>query len=125
MSVVDGPRPIRCGPMSQVWSTETIEPKERFAWWREVVNATYFAMTPEQSDGELPFHAHLTASAVGPYGLTRLVATGHRVNRKVPEIARAAGNSYFVCRQFKHDSTFELEGGETPLTPGNLIFYDS
>src|SRR5215813_4765978 len=69
-------------------TTEAVRPRERFAYWREVVSQHFVHLRPERVAGGL-FHGEIRAKILGGLSVSQVMSGGQRVLRTAAEIARS------------------------------------
>jgi AraC-like DNA-binding protein len=81
------------------WSTDTINERERFSFWREVVCKTVYNISPEAPPER--FSARITARSSGPFRFATCESSGYEVVRGRREISSAPADHYTICLQLR------------------------
>ncbi|MCC8983272.1 helix-turn-helix domain-containing protein [Bradyrhizobium acaciae] len=82
------------------WSTDQVDPRDRFDYWREVRAKGLFGVTAElEPDRRQDFFGEFTLRQLGDAGLVELRASPYRVERRTGDIADAASNSLCIYQQ--------------------------
>jgi AraC-like DNA-binding protein len=110
-------------PIARI-STDTVRPRERASFWREVVCRTFVELDCSPL-GPLPLRGSLEDVCAGERHLCRVEATAQRVVRGREQIARSRGAYVVVCFQRSGSCVVAQDGRETRLEPGGLAAVDS
>lgn len=105
-------------------STDAVAPRERAAFWREVVCRTFVELDCSPL-GPAPLQGRIEDISAGERHLCRVDATAQRVVRGRAEIARSRGAYVVVCFQRSGSCVVAQDGRETYLEPGGLSAVDS
>lgn len=82
------------------WSTDQVDPRDRFDYWREVRAKGLFGVTAElEPDRRRDFFGEFSLRKLGDAGLVELRASPYRVERRTGDIADAASESLCVYQQ--------------------------
>jgi len=81
------------------WSTDTVQPRERFSYWREAVCRSIFNLSIEAPAGH--FAARMTARSAGFVRIALGESTGYVVSRSKREVESAPDGSYSVYLQLR------------------------
>src|ERR1700686_5497139 len=82
------------------WSTDQVDPAERFDFWREVRAKGLFGVTAElERERRADFFGEFSLRQVGNGGLVELKASSYAVERSQADIAYAPGDSICVYEQ--------------------------
>jgi AraC-like DNA-binding protein len=109
------------------WSTNTISPREQFAFWREAVcEAVLNVATEHPGDG---FFGDITCSNYGDLRFAAFASTPHEVVRLKTHISRSRDAHYLVSlqrsgtsRMFQGEEVCELQPGDVGLVDGTRPF---
>ncbi|MEM9606967.1 MAG: helix-turn-helix domain-containing protein [Actinomycetota bacterium] len=66
---------------TSVWSTAVVEPRERFAYWREAVCDAFLDLRPERCRAG-PFDGHISVQRRSRIEVARIVASAQEVHRR-------------------------------------------
>ena len=100
------------------WSTDQIDPKDRFDHWREVRANGLFGVTAEPDREQRPaFTGEFLLRKVGTASLIELRASPYGVERSGDDIADAAGDSLCIYQQLGGGSQFRGDP-EFVIRPG-------
>lgn len=82
------------------WSTEQVDPRDRFDYWREVRAKGLFGVTAElDPEHRRDFFGEFSLRKLGDAGLVELRASPYRVERRTGDIADAASDSLCIYQQ--------------------------
>ncbi len=101
----------RTGSTMASWSTDAIEERDRFSFWREAVCQSLFNLSPEASPG--PFSGHMTARSSGQVRFVLSESTRYQFTRTQRDIASAPSDHYSIYLQLR---------GETVISQGDESF---
>ena len=88
-------RPDRSAPAhANVWSTDPIGERERFAYWREVVCKNIFNISVEAPPGA--FSARITARASGPLRFAKVESSSYEFIRTRKDIEAGPAHHYSI-----------------------------
>jgi AraC-like DNA-binding protein len=79
------------------WTTDTVVPRERFSYWREMICNTLFSISPEAPAEQ--FSASLTAHTSGRCRFAMCESTSYEIIRTQRDISRAPADLYTVYLQ--------------------------
>lgn len=108
----------------QVFSTDDVPSKDRFAYWRDVLTQHFIHLRPEPA-GQDEFSSSITAQGLGGHSFSRVMAGGQRIHRTRSEIARSPHDLVFLNLQIRGNSSYRQDGEETALSPGDLFIIDA
>lgn len=106
------------------YSTATVAPGERFAYWREAVCETYVRLgcdvyKPTEFSGELAISRYTNVA------ISQVSGTAHSVARRKRDIRADSEDSFIVSIQTSHTSRVTQFGNTAILKPGDMVIYDS
>ena len=109
------------------WSTESVSPREQFAFWREAVcEAVLNVGTEHPGEG---FFGDITCSNYGDLRFAAFASTPHEIVRLKSHIARSRDAHYLislqrsgVSRMFQGENACELRPGDVGLVDGTRPF---
>ncbi|WP_338824682.1 helix-turn-helix domain-containing protein [Bradyrhizobium septentrionale] len=82
------------------WSTEQVDPRDRFDYWREVRAKGLFGVTAElEPEQRRDFFGEFSLRKLGDAGLVELRASPYRVERRAADIADASSDSLCIYQQ--------------------------
>lgn len=104
------------------WSTDQVDPKDRFDHWREVRARGLFGVTAELEAERRPqFSGEFSLRKIGTASLIELRASPYQVERTAADIAHAPGASLCIYQQLGGGGWFGVNGsGEFTLRQGNF-----
>jgi AraC-like DNA-binding protein len=109
---------------ARAWATDQVPPHEQFAVWREVVREAFVPVALARSSSG-PFPSAVNARTVGAMAVSRIVSQSQTVMRTTHDIARAAGDVFFLNLPLTPGASAEQDGRETRLEPGDFVLVDS
>ncbi|HZP71734.1 MAG TPA: helix-turn-helix domain-containing protein [Pseudolabrys sp.] len=89
------------------WSTDAINERERFSYWREVVCQSVFNISPERAAQR--FSARINARSSGQFRFATCESTGYEILRTARDINRAPADHFMICLQLQ-GQTFMRQG---------------
>ncbi len=104
------------------WSTDQVDPKDRFDHWREVRARGLFGVTAELEAERRPqFSGEFSLRKIGTASLIELRASPYQVQRTAADIAHAPGASLCIYQQLGGGGWFGVNGsGEFTLRQGSF-----
>jgi AraC-like DNA-binding protein len=103
----------------QVWSTDDVPERDRFAVWKEWRAAHLYGLTAEiDRAARRSFHARITTQPIGSASLVELNATPYHAHRTARDITRVRSDSLCIYQQVAGSPwTFRDERKTTKLFP--------
>lgn len=92
------------------WTTDTVNERERFSFWREMICNTLFSISPEAPGNR--FSARLAIRTAGPLRFAMCESTRYEIIRTQRDIARAPADLYTIYLQ-RRGRTVINQCGET------------
>jgi AraC-like DNA-binding protein len=90
------------------FTTDEIDPADRFEHWREVRSKSLFGVTIDlAAEHRASFEGAFRARRVGNAVASEMIATSYKVSRTSADIARVAGNSLCIAMQVKGPGTLD------------------
>ena len=114
------------------WSTDQVDPKDRFDYWREVRSKGLFGATAELDREHRPkFSGEFSLRKVGSAGLIGLRASSYHVERSAADIANAPSDSLCICQQrggggwfrVRNVDDFHIVGGSFGTSYSDLPYH--
>jgi AraC family transcriptional activator of tynA and feaB len=98
------------------WSTMDTEPRQQFAYWRELICEAFLDLSPES-----PLRDRFAGSVtLWPTGIARIGSQHQRVRRTAADIVRAPRSGYYANLQVHGSSVMRQAGRTAVLAPGDL-----
>ena len=109
--------------MEQLFSTETIHPRDRFDYWHDVAcrNIVKHESRPEC---RLKFEAAIYTGRLADLGLILFNNSPMGVSRTPHQVAQATNDEFFVCRQMSGLLALEQNGREITIETGDVTLLD-
>ena len=104
------------------WSTDTVQPRERFSYWREAVCRSIFNLTIDAPAGH--FAARMTARSTGPLRIALSESTGYVVSRAKREVESASDDSYSIYLQLSNEARISQCDQAFTFQPGDIAISD-
>jgi AraC-like DNA-binding protein len=106
-------------------STSVVSTGEAFAYWREMICATFVRLAAEPVDDSGRFNGRIEHVPVGELELSGVLAGSQHVRRTRSLIAQ--GNEEYLLASIQRNGTgrVEQDGRTAVLSPGDIAFYDS
>jgi len=111
--------------MSTVLSTTHVAPRDRLAFWTDMVCDTYVQLDCDTPDGVEGVDGEIVADTLATLQLSRVTATAQRVRRTPAKIARASEDHFLVSIQTEGRGVISQDGRDAVLGPGDFALYDS
>ncbi|HKQ81303.1 MAG TPA: helix-turn-helix domain-containing protein [Steroidobacteraceae bacterium] len=97
----------------------SIEPRAKFAYWREAICETILNVAPEAVD-TATFNAELTCRRVGGIKVTSFSSSGHRIIRTARHVSQSDDDSFLISYQAAGRSLLSQGDGAVVLDPGEV-----
>lgn len=110
--------------LEQNWSTEGVPEAESFRYWHDVVWEAFVPVAMRRAGAD-PFHGALHARAVGPIVMARIRSEAQTVSRTAIQIARRAGDVYFLNLPLTPGTSAHQAERSAVLAPGDFAVVDS
>lgn len=111
--------------MHKLWSTDTVEARDRLSYWVEAVCDTYVQLDCDTLQQDRAFRGTIEANQLATLGLSRVTSTAQHVRRTPAKIARATEDYFLVSIQTKGHGRIVQDGRAADLSPGDFALYDS
>ncbi|MEO3827488.1 helix-turn-helix domain-containing protein [Actinomadura sp. B10D3] len=110
--------------MAEVQSTNQVPPRERLAYWHEVICRTFVQLEVAQTGGG-PFEGEVRKHEIGPVQATRVLIDPMTIERS-PRYLRSTEEPYGLLALQLHGRTIACQDGrEAVLGYGDLVLFDS
>ncbi len=110
--------------MTEVLSTDTVAPRERAAYWRELVCQTFVQAQCDTAAGG-DFRGSLSTARFDAAELSRLDAGAQRIVRRPADIARVMKPRYYLCWHAAGRGRYRERAQDSVVGPGDLILLDN
>jgi AraC-like DNA-binding protein len=87
------------------WSTDSINERDRFAYWREMICNTLFSISPEAPSEQ--FSARLTVRNSGLLRFAKCESTSYEIIRTGRDISRAPADHYTIYLQLRGQTAMD------------------
>jgi len=114
------------------YSTQGLQPHERFDYWRDALCANFYGMRFDVDRAKRnDFHGHITAKPLADAGVVEFQASSSIIHRLENEIQNAPGDALFLYRQrtggawieaVDRRNTFIVEAGTLAIGDADLPF---
>jgi AraC-like DNA-binding protein len=108
---------------SRNWSTNTVGPREQFAYWHDAVSQAVLNVTPRNAAGER-FSGHITCSEFDDLRFAAFASTPHEIVRTRQHINRSQGEHYLISVQRRGASVMTQADRTCELRAGNIGILD-
>ena len=112
-------------PMSQLLTTNAVDPRERLAYWVDMVCDTYVQLECDTVDADRQIDGEIASDTLATLALSRVRSTAQRVRRTPAKIARASEDYFLVSIQTHGSGRVLQDGRAAVLEPGDFALYDS
>ncbi|MBB6563466.1 AraC-like DNA-binding protein [Acidovorax soli] len=110
--------------MSQLLSTDPIPPRERLAYWTDMICTTYVQLECDAPDAE-GFGGSIQSHHLPGLDLSVVRSRAQRVVRTPRSISRAADDCFIVSLQTRGHGVISQDGRDAAVAPGDFALYDS
>lgn len=114
----------RDGSPVRKWHTGSLAVAEQFPFWREVVWEAFTPVALTRPGGG-PFTGEVAAWQVGPVGVAMIASESQRVMRTPAEIARRAGDVFFLNLPLTDGTSAGQAGRTARLGRGDFAIVDA
>lgn len=111
--------------MHKLWSTDTVEARDRLSYWVEAVCNTYVQLDCDTPQRDGVFKGTIEANQLATLGLSRVTSSQQWVRRTPQKIARATEDYFLVSIQTRGRGKVVQDGRVADLSPGDFALYDS
>jgi AraC-like DNA-binding protein len=111
--------------MQRQLSTVDVAPRQRLAYWTDMVCDTYVQLECEPNAGAICIEGSIVASELAALRLSEVTSTAQLVRRTPAKIARASEDYFLVSIQTAGYGRVTQDGREALLGPGDFALYDS
>ena len=87
------------------WSTDTINERDRFSYWREMICSTLFSISPETPSER--FSARINVRNAGSLRFATCESTSYEIIRTARDIARAPADHYTIYLQLRGQTAID------------------
>jgi len=109
--------------MFSTWSTETVAPSDRFAYWQDAVCQAVLNVSTE-SPPQDQFRARISSRAYGAVRIAAFNANSHNIVRRPSHVRALTEGGYLVSLQQRGSGLIEQGGERFVLTPGEIAILD-
>jgi len=103
------------------WSTDQVDPVDRFDHWREVRAKGLFGVTAElEPERREHFRGEFALQPIGKAGLIEIRASPYRVERTAADIANAPSDSLCIYHQLSQGGWFDTLGEDFTVQRGTF-----
>ena len=111
--------------MPHLLSTTDVAPRQRLAYWSDMVCDTYVQLDCEAPAGASTIEGSIASAELAALSLSQVTATAQLVHRTPARIARANEDFFLVSIQTDGRGRVVQDGREAVLAPGDFALYDS
>ena len=104
------------------WSTDTINERDRFSYWREMICSTLFSISPEAPSEQ--FSARLTVRNCGPLRFAKCESTSYEIVRTARDISRAPADHYTIYLQLRGQTAMDQCGESLSFGRNDVVISD-
>ena len=110
--------------MTHVLSTDAVAPRQRVAFWQEMVSETFVQAHCDSSIGE-SFCGSISTESFDQTEISRIEAGPQRILRRPTDIARACKPRFYLCYHVAGRARYRERNAENVLSPGDMILLDN
>ena len=115
--------------MSRLLTTAHVEPRQRLAYWTDMVCDTYVQLEcdvpGDAPGGTAGIEGEIAADTLATLQLSRVTASAQTVRRTPAKIARASEDYFLVSIQTHGEGVVSQDGRGARLARGDFALYDS
>ena len=104
------------------WSTDTINERDRFAYWREMICSTLFSISPEAPSER--FSARIQVRNAGSLRFATCESTSYQIIRTGRDIARAPADHYTIYMQLRGQTAIEQGDEHVTFRRNDIVISD-
>ena len=104
------------------WSTDTINERDRFSYWREMICSTLFSISPEAPSER--FSARLTVRNSGPLRFAKCESTSYEIVRTARDISRAPADHYTIYLQLRGQTAIDQCNESLSFRQNDVVISD-
>lgn len=108
-----------------IWAAQDVEEPRRFDYYRSGLCASFAGLSPQRTDGDLPFDARVRLSASGPYSFTGLTLQPHDVFRSARDVREAEDDHIYLNFVVRGMMNFSQGSTVAGLARSDLRFVDN
>ncbi|MEJ2889248.1 helix-turn-helix domain-containing protein [Actinomycetospora aeridis] len=108
-----------------VWDIAELPACEQFGYWREVICEAFVPLTPHRTTDAPGFAATVETRPLAGLNRARIAAQAQRTDHGPREVARTAGEYYFVNLQLAGRCVTTVGDRTTVVRPGELVVVDT
>ncbi|NRA55760.1 MAG: helix-turn-helix domain-containing protein [Gammaproteobacteria bacterium] len=110
--------------MSMVFSTDSLENKDKFSYWHEVVTK-YYAPCTGLTNNKENFSATTTVQDVGLAELSHVISDGIRYDRRPSDLRSTPREDIFLSIMLEGEGYFSQNDHQVKHQAGDILIYDS
>ncbi len=110
--------------MTFLLNTDTVPPRERLAYWTDMICNTYVQLECQASRSD-SFAGSINSQSMPGLDLSVVASGAQKVMRTPRQIARANDDYFLVSIQTQGKGVLRQDGRDALLSPGDFALYDS
>lgn len=110
--------------MTLLLSTDTVPPRERLAYWTDMICNTYVQLECDAMRNDR-FTGSINSQSMPGLDLSVVASGAQKVLRTPHQIARGSADCFLVSIQTKGKGVLRQDGRDALLSPGDFALYDS
>jgi AraC-like DNA-binding protein len=111
--------------MDLAFGTDEVDPPDRLAAWRELVNRAFLPLAITPLDGrDRAFHGSVTARSLGGLRVWLVQASPMSAVRARPHIEASGHDDYLLALHVRGTAHGSQDGREVTLSPGDFTLFD-
>jgi AraC family transcriptional regulator, positive regulator of tynA and feaB len=107
-----------------VFSTDSLDPKDRFNYWNDVVTR-YYAPCEGHSDASAQFNATTTVHSLGSTELSSVTSESVRYDRRTSDLKLIPREDIFISVMLEGEGFFAQNDRQLFHKAGDVLIYDS
>lgn len=110
--------------MAHILTTDAVAPRQRVAYWQEMVCQTFVQAHCDSRIGA-SFRGSIRTDSFGQTEISRIDAGPQRIHRRSIDIARASKPRFYLCYHAAGHARYRERHLENVLGPGDMILLDN
>lgn len=110
--------------LPQVLSTDSVMPRERVAFWQDMVCETFVQAACDSRIGE-SFRGRISSESFDSAEVSRIESDTQRIHRRAVDVARSDKPRFYLCQHLAGHARYRTRGQDVVLGPGDMILLDN
>lgn len=110
--------------IAQILTTDAVTPRQKVAFWQEMVCETFVHAACESVLGE-SFQGRISSETLDAVELSRIECGAQRIRRRKVDVSRSCKPRYYLCVHLSGQARYRERGLDALLGPGDMILLDN